>query len=155
MKRASQHFCSSKFLFKLFRYILMFCQSNFPAFISYTTFQAWSTIVYSLIPNVIAMEEKLKQFATAVDADEVCQRIFFSFFPDPQMLKPYLFSLFNRSSLNPDPFLVSSVKEKFSSRVRYFSFRFYCLKRQLFWLLLVLKLRSTPTFTDLRKFLIL
>ncbi|VDD90445.1 unnamed protein product [Enterobius vermicularis] len=36
-----------------------------------TLYKAWSTIVYSLIPNVIAMEEKLKQFATAVDADEV------------------------------------------------------------------------------------
>uniref|UniRef100_A0A0N5B0B9 Ras-related GTP-binding protein A n=1 Tax=Syphacia muris TaxID=451379 RepID=A0A0N5B0B9_9BILA len=36
-----------------------------------TLYKAWSTIVYSLIPNVIAMEEKLKQFASAVDADEV------------------------------------------------------------------------------------
>ncbi|PIO75961.1 Gtr1/RagA G protein region [Teladorsagia circumcincta] len=33
--------------------------------------QAWSAIVYKLIPNVSIMEQKLKQFAAILDADEV------------------------------------------------------------------------------------
>ncbi|KAF8363853.1 raga-1 [Pristionchus pacificus] len=36
-----------------------------------TLYKAWSAIVYQLIPNVTAMEEKLHQFADIVDADEV------------------------------------------------------------------------------------
>ncbi|VDO19438.1 unnamed protein product [Heligmosomoides polygyrus] len=32
---------------------------------------AWSAIVYKLIPNVSIMEQKLKQFAEILDADEV------------------------------------------------------------------------------------
>ncbi|GMS84656.1 hypothetical protein PENTCL1PPCAC_6831, partial [Pristionchus entomophagus] len=36
-----------------------------------TLYKAWSAIVYQLIPNVTAMEEKLHKFADIVDADEV------------------------------------------------------------------------------------
>src|SRR4051812_6712791 len=36
-----------------------------------TRYKAWSAIVYQLIPNVGSMEQKLKQFAEIMDADEV------------------------------------------------------------------------------------
>ncbi|EYC02620.1 Gtr1/RagA G protein region [Ancylostoma duodenale] len=36
-----------------------------------TLYKAWSAIVYKLIPNVSIMEQKLKQFAAILDADEV------------------------------------------------------------------------------------
>ncbi|KHJ92992.1 Gtr1/RagA G protein region [Oesophagostomum dentatum] len=36
-----------------------------------TLYKAWSAIVYKLIPNVSEMEQKLKQFAAILDADEV------------------------------------------------------------------------------------
>ena len=35
------------------------------------SYKAWSAIVYQLIPNVGSMEQKLKQFAEIMDADEV------------------------------------------------------------------------------------
>jgi Ras-related GTP-binding protein A/B len=36
-----------------------------------TLYKAWSAIVYQLIPNVGSMENKLKQLAEIMDADEV------------------------------------------------------------------------------------
>ncbi|CAI4232939.1 unnamed protein product [Auanema sp. JU1783] len=36
-----------------------------------TLYKAWSAIVYKLIPNVHLMEERLRKFASIVDADEV------------------------------------------------------------------------------------
>lgn len=36
-----------------------------------TLYRAWSSIVYTLIPNVKALENSLQQFASIVDADEV------------------------------------------------------------------------------------
>lgn len=36
-----------------------------------TLYKAWSAIVYQLVPNVTIMEQKLKQFAEIMDADEV------------------------------------------------------------------------------------
>lgn len=33
--------------------------------------QAWSSIVYSLIPNVRQLEQSLSEFANIIDADEV------------------------------------------------------------------------------------
>lgn len=36
-----------------------------------TLYKAWSAIVYSLVPNVNQMEQKLQQFAEIMDADEV------------------------------------------------------------------------------------
>lgn len=35
------------------------------------TFQAWSSIVYQLIPNVQALENSLASFGNIIDADEV------------------------------------------------------------------------------------
>ena len=37
-----------------------------------TLYKAWSAIVYQLVPNVTIMEQKLRQFAEIMDADEVC-----------------------------------------------------------------------------------
>lgn len=37
----------------------------------YVVFQAWSSIVYQLIPNVQQLEENLSSFAEILDADEV------------------------------------------------------------------------------------
>ena len=34
-------------------------------------FQAWSSIVYQLVPNVSQLESSLQQFAEIIDADEV------------------------------------------------------------------------------------
>ena len=34
-------------------------------------FKAWSSIVYELIPNVNLLEQKLEEFASLIDADEV------------------------------------------------------------------------------------
>jgi Ras-related GTP-binding protein A/B len=36
-----------------------------------TLYKAWSTIVYSLIPNIKHLEDNLKEFAELCDADEV------------------------------------------------------------------------------------
>lgn len=36
-----------------------------------TLYKAWSAIVYTLIPNVQALEQHLKHFADIIDADEV------------------------------------------------------------------------------------
>lgn len=37
----------------------------------YLCLQAWSSIVYMLIPNVKELEQSLNQFANIIDADEV------------------------------------------------------------------------------------
>jgi Ras-related GTP-binding protein A/B len=36
-----------------------------------TLYKAWSAIVYHLVPNVTAMEQKLNQFADIIEADEI------------------------------------------------------------------------------------
>lgn len=46
-------------LFQLSRTFLLFC------------FQAWSSIVYQLIPNVQQLEANLTNFANIIEADEV------------------------------------------------------------------------------------
>ena len=41
---------------------------NHPYFLVY---QAWSSIVYQLIPNVTELEDNLSKFADIIDGDEV------------------------------------------------------------------------------------
>lgn len=41
-----------------------------------TLYEAWSAIVYQLIPNVNSMEQKLKEFAEIMNANEVILKLY-------------------------------------------------------------------------------
>ena len=44
---------------------------NYPVCIYFLQFQAWSSIVYQLIPNIQLLESNLARFASIIDANEV------------------------------------------------------------------------------------